>query len=327
MSLASIQPIVSVEKHPNADLLDIAKVLNYECIVKRDQWKVGELCIFIEPDTVLPQVPWSVFYRSKSNRVKAIKLRGVFSFGIVESAFVVGYTGPMEPDLDIAEAIGVTKYEPPLPQDLNAAGAYGNGIPRTDETRWNSVRDLPWGELVDVTLKIDGQSWSAFVNLNREKDKLEEGIGGRSFLYQLDCINNYTQNAANYHVLAKLARFCQDNNVSLCVRGEQYGHGIQKGAHNPHAQLNLNLALFSTWLIEERRYATKGHPLYIFDLAPKLGIPTVPVLERDVPLTPELIKKYAEGLTQVNGLPFEGVVINHAGGSFKVINLPYDASK
>ncbi len=49
-------------------------------------------------------------------------------------------------------------------------------------------------------------------------------------------------------------------------------------------------------------------------------------------LTPELIRKYAEEMEAVLigsaiRQPFEGVVINHAGGSFKVINLHYDAKK
>ncbi len=327
MKLATIEKIDSIESIPNADTIVLATVANFKAVIKKDQYKVGDTVCYIFPDTVLPEKPWSVPYRSKSSRVKAIKLRGTWSEGVVESLQNVGYTGPVEIGLEISEAIGVVKYEPALPQDLNAVGVYGNGIPKTDESRWNQVRDLPWGELVDVTLKIDGQSWSAFTKLDRENRKIEEGVGGRSFLYQLDCINNYTQNQANYDVLNKLRRLCLDKDISLCIRGEQYGHGIQKGKHNPHAQLNLNLAFFSTWLIDERRYATKGHPHYIFDLAPKLELPTVPMIERDVPLTPELIQKYAKDLTILNGLPFEGVVINHKNGSFKVISLDYDSKK
>lgn len=342
MSLASIQRIVSVEKHPGADLLDIAQVLNYRAIVKRDQWKTGELCVFIEPDSVLPQVPWSVFYRSKSNRVKAVKLRGEWSFGIIESVAAVGYTGPVEEGLDITEALGVIKYEAPQPQDLNAAGPFGYGIPRTDESRWNGLRDLPWSALVDVTLKVDGQSWSAFVKLDHQLTgfgitthglepegtlKIERGVGGRSFLYQLDCDNNYTRNERQYGVLDKLEAFCRAKGVSLCLRGESYGVGIQKFAINPHAKLPVALAFYSTWLIDERRYARKGDPYYIFDIAPAMGLPTVPVLERDVPLTRELIARYEEGLETIDGRPFEGVVINWAGGSFKIINRPYDSLK
>ena len=85
MSLASIQSILKVEKHPNADLLDIAQVLGYKCIVKRGEYSEGQKIVFIEPDTVLPDKDWATFYKSKSNRVKAIRLRGEWSMGIVES--------------------------------------------------------------------------------------------------------------------------------------------------------------------------------------------------------------------------------------------------
>lgn len=88
------------------------------------------------------------------------------------------------------------------------------------------------------------------------------------------------------------------------------------------------LALFSTWLIDERKYANKGHSYYIHNIAAQLGLPTVPVLEKDVVLTKELIFKYDEGMSKLpDGNPFEGVVVQHAGGSFKVINKSYDALK
>ncbi len=341
MTLASIQPILAVEAHSNADLLDIATVKGYKAIVKRGQWRAGDLCVFIEPDSVLPDAPWAAFYKAKSNRVKAIRLRGQWSFGIIESPTNVGYTGALEAGLDVTAALGVTKYEAPQPQDLNASGPYGFGIPRTDEERYQGIESLPYGKLVDVMLKVDGQSWSAFWHKHIEiamdhagsslETIIDKGVGGRSFLYKPDSDNAYTRNERAHGVLAKLEAYCTAHNVSLCLRGEQYGQGIQRGAYNPHAQMPAGLALFSTWLIDERCYATKGHPLYIHRLAPELGLPTVPVLERDVVLTPELIKRYAEELetVEVNGVKqaFEGVVINHAGGSFKVINLPYDARK
>lgn len=349
-TLASIQQIVSVERHPNADSLDIAQVKEYKAIVKRDQWKVGDLCVFIEPDAQLPDGPsWTAFYRAKSSRVRAIKLRGVFSFGIVESLSILGEVANAEVNrwtlragVDVTEHLGITKYEAPQPQDLNASGPYGHGIPKTDEERYQSIEDLPYGQPVDVTLKVDGQSWSAFCKLEPEQDgpafemvqsfKAVCGVGGRSFLYKPESDNHFTRNERKHGVLAKLEAYCRANEVSLCLRGEQYGQGIQKGSHNPHSKLPVDLALFSTWLMDERRYATKGHPLYIHNLAPQLGLPTVPVLERDVILTPELIKRYAEELetVSINGAPpqpFEGVVINHASGSFKVINLSYDARK
>ena len=239
----------------------------------------------------------------------------------------------LSPGTDLTHILGIEHYQAPQPQDLNASGPYGYGIPRTDEEKWQGLDSLPYGERVDVTLKIDGQSLTAFVKQSEDGLTWEQGVGGRSFLYKLTSDNHFTRNAAALDIFSCLKAACSANGVKgLAFRGEQYGQGIQKGTHNPHSKLPVGLALFSTWNVDQRRYETKGSPLYIHALAPQLGLPTVPVLERDVILTPELIKRYAEELetVSVNGgppQPFEGVVINHAGGSFKVINLHFDAKK
>lgn len=329
-NLATIQSIVSVEKHPNADSLDIVQVLGYKCIVRRDEWKVGDKVIFIAPDSVLPALPWAAFYNAKSSRVKAVKLRNEWSFGVVESAQNVGYTGPMYIGLDISEVIGVTKYSPPEPQDNSAAGVYGNGIPKTDETKWQGIRsnDLPIGEVVDVTQKIDGQSLSWLFEYNKETDCYKQSVGGRSFIFKDFVENNYTRGVSRLGVAHKIEMFLREHgNLSLCLRGESYGVGIQKDDVNPHSKKPLGVAFYSVWNIADRRYERKGSKFYIHNVAPLLGLPTVPLLEKDVVLTYELIKKYDEELTQLNGAPFEGVVIQHANGSFKVINKYYDSMK
>ncbi len=82
--LASIQPILSVVHHSNADALDVVQVLGYKAIVKRDHWKERELCVFIEPDSVLPDQPWAQPYlKYAPKRVRAIRLRGLWSWGLV----------------------------------------------------------------------------------------------------------------------------------------------------------------------------------------------------------------------------------------------------
>lgn len=325
MKLASIETIHAIEPHGNADSLEIACVLGYRAIVRKGQYAAGNVICFIQPDTVLPDKPWAAVYKAKSSRVKAIKLRGVFSQGIIEPVATVEYSGPIEIGREISADIGVIKYEAPAPQDLNASGPYGFGIPKTDEERFENLDVLPYGEKVDVTLKIDGQSWSAIDYVPSNGETAVRAVGGRSFLYKLDSDNNYTRNERQYDVLNKLEAFCRTHSVNLCIRGESHGNGIQKKAHNPHSKLPLSLAFYSTWLIDERRYARKGDPYYIFDIAPQMGLPTVPVIEKDVVLTPELVTRYAEGISELNGQPFEGVVINWAGGSFKVINRHYDS--
>jgi hypothetical protein len=156
----------------------------------------------------------------------------------------------------------------------------------------------------------------------------EMGVCGRTMEYKLDSDNHFTRNFKQLDLEAKLIYAEGDiAGQSICFRGEQFGQGIQKNDNNPHSKLPVSVQFFSVWLIDARRYAYKGDPLYAFDFFPKIGLPTVAVLERDVILTPELIKKYAEDLETINGVPFEGVVIQHAKGSFKVISKKYDSKK
>lgn len=160
MKLASVEYIKNVVKHPNADALDIVTILGYEAIVKRDQYKVNDLVVFIQPDSVLPDVEWAKMYKAKSSRVRAIKLRGSWSFGIVESLSILPQH-PIDPVVwsigqDVTAHLNITKYEAPVPQDLSAKGNLPFGIFITDEERYQNLDNLPYGQIVDVTLKIDG---------------------------------------------------------------------------------------------------------------------------------------------------------------------------
>lgn len=80
--LATIQRITNVRHHNNADALDIVKVLGWEVVTKRDEYKVGDLIIYVVIDTVLPEKPEFEFLRNKNFRIKLIRLRKEYSNGI-----------------------------------------------------------------------------------------------------------------------------------------------------------------------------------------------------------------------------------------------------
>ncbi len=321
MKLASIETIKAILPHTNADALEIVQVLNYKCVVRKaDAYQVGEEVLFIQPDTVLPDQPWATIFKAKSNRVKAIKLRGEWSEGIVLRPNVVDL--PMGAKGEVASLIGVTKYEAPMPQDLQAKGGLPFGLPITDEERWNNIDPIPYGEVVTVTLKRDGKSWTGYAI--EENGQWYVGITGRRLEYKLDAQNDYTRFQS---VLTPLLNLAQANNVSLAIRGEITGAGIQAFAKNPHAKGEKQLRLFSTYLVKERRYAGTTDPFHYLNIAQTLGVEPVETVEHNVILTPELIKKYAEDLTEIDGQPFEGVVIKGKNFSFKVISKAYDAQK
>jgi len=237
MKLASIEVINSVEKHPNADSLSICGCLGYRAITKLNQFKVGDLVVFIQPDCVLPDNPWATFYKSKSSRTKAIKLRNIWSEGIIESLSNVGINCDLAVGTEIAELIGITKYEPPIPQDLNARCALRFGLGKTDEERFNNLEIIPYGEEVVVTLKIDGSSASYGCKVDGET--IDTFITSRSLELKPECVNNYTLIEKKYNILNGLSYICKTLHKSLVLRGECYGAGIQSFYYNTQIKLKI----------------------------------------------------------------------------------------
>lgn len=137
--IVEVCKIDKVERHPNADRLDIATVKGWNCIVGRHEFKEGDLCIYIPVDAVLPDALENVLFSNtqvklKKHRVRTIKLRGVVSQGLVISpAKVNEYTmatkgavffgsGKIAETYDCKDVLGITKYEPPakgIPMKLN----------------------------------------------------------------------------------------------------------------------------------------------------------------------------------------------------------------
>jgi len=333
MKDATIEIIGSVEAHPNADRLDLVKIMGYQCVTQKGLYTGGEKIVYIKPDALLPVELWTEDYRKYSpKRIKAVKLRDRWSEGIIVPFSILPNGNDLidlEEGTDVSELIGVTHYEAPTPNDIQAKGGLPFGIPKTDEDRWESERRLPFGELVDITLKADGQSASYFLKLADEQLSIEEkfGILGRTLELHEIFTNKYTAHIARYDIKNKLTEFCKKHNVSLCIRGESYGRGIQGNENNPHSKMDEGWAMFSVFNIDTHEYERKGSKFYFLNIAKEIGLPTVDIIERDVVLTQELIDKYSTGITKLNGLPFEGVVFQHAGGSFKCINKDYDSKK
>jgi RNA ligase (TIGR02306 family) len=351
MKIASIEKISEVLPHSNADKLELIKILGYQCVAQKGLYKKGDIVVYVQPDSILPEEEWAESYRQYApSRIKCIKLRGEFSEGII----IDPKTLPPLQNTDannlivgenVANVLGIMHYEPPTPQDLSAKGLLPYGIGKTDEERWENIVDrLPFGEKVDISLKIDGESCSFYFT----KDGYF-GILGRTLEYKPDLHNNYTRHNHNWKIDQKLAEYVRKHQKSICIRGESYGQGIQKNNNNPHSKLPLSWAMFSVYLIDERRYARKGDEFYFISVAQELGLPMVSIVESDVFLTEELIKKYSQELEKINGLPFEGVVVNHGpyekemmtetpegpvsyikkfpAGSFKIINKSFDSKK
>ena len=85
--LASIQKIIEVAPIPNADQIERVKVLGWNVVSKKGEFTVGDMCIYIEIDSLLPRKEWSEFLFKHPEdiqyRLRTIKLRKQISQGLV----------------------------------------------------------------------------------------------------------------------------------------------------------------------------------------------------------------------------------------------------
>ena len=115
--------------HTNADTLELFDIAGYQCVTKKGNFKAGELAVYIQPDSVVPQTepfrfiwePWlsklsDPNVPEKRRRITVRRFRKEVSEGLLMplSDFVVGqgkWIASAAEGTDVSEFIGVTHYE------------------------------------------------------------------------------------------------------------------------------------------------------------------------------------------------------------------------
>lgn len=349
--LASIQLISDIKPIPGADNIEVATVLGWECVVQKGEYKVGDRCIYIQIDTVVPPVPRFEFMRARKYRVRTIKLRGQLSQGLVIPAtglnsIPVGY--------DMTDALNIKKYEKPdnnpaesLPKrpktgldkfiyDFKYSILY-RWFPKlrpksrspfptdlvsiTDEERIQNcpeVLDKFKGQYFTASYKLDGSS----ITIIHEKTwwgKSRYRICSRRF--ELHNTNNdwykvFKSTNFKQHI-EKLVKHYHTNNI--IVQGEAIGPQFNG---NHHRLAEPEIRLFNIFVDGKRieQYRMTG-------LCKEFEIPHCPRLQFE-PLNftlPEILE-FAKRPDIINpAVPAEGLVFRHelSNLSFKVINNDY----
>ena len=79
----------------NADRLECAHVGGWHCVVGKGEFKPGDLAVYFEIDSQLPDVePFSSmeFLKSKNFKIKTQKIRGEYSQGLLMPVSAFGWT-------------------------------------------------------------------------------------------------------------------------------------------------------------------------------------------------------------------------------------------
>lgn len=299
--LASIQKIKNLEPIENADAIVRATVLGWQLVVRKDEFQIGDLCVYIEIDSVMPNRPEFEFLRARSNRVKTIRLRGQISQGVCFPLSILPEGTPIEEGLDVTELLGITKYEPPIPAQLAGTmkGNFPSFVPKTDETRVQVLGNLLekyQGETCYIAEKLDGSSVTYYL-----KDG-EFGVCSRNLDLLESEENSFWKVARALDIENKLRSL--DFNVA--IQGELIGEGIQKNKYKLRGQ---HVYFFNAFDIDKYEYLSFAD---LKKMLNTLDLVIVPILEEDFELVTAIssLTEMAIGKSKLNkNTHREGIVI------------------
>ncbi len=334
--LASIQRILDIQPIPGADAIEVATVLGWKVVIaKKDNFKVGDLIVYFEIDSVLKESPEVEFLRKANFRIKTIRLRGQVSQGLcLPLSIVEGLCLCKEPHLegeDVTNLLGVTQYEPYTPEQQaqlfgTRKGNFPEFLHKTDETRIQAVPGVLYRHQLKkfyVTEKVDGSSMTVYFRRNEHFVDGEFGVCSRNFDLKETEGNAFWKTARALDLENKLRSL----NRNIGIQGELLGPGVQG---NKYKLEKLGYYIFNVFDIDA------GLPVDFAKFTAMvnyLGLTSVPLVNADyiLPTTVDGLVEFSKGKSLLNkDVHREGIVLRpwvneydsdlHGRLSFKVIN-------
>jgi len=178
-----VLPIDSVYDHPGADRLSICKIRGYEAITNKDEngnhrFAAGELVVYVPENAVIPldvlkdrgycnENGQGMLAGSQGNRVRAIRLRGHLSLGLVWKVKTDGdrhwieHSNQTQQDVavydNVVEFFGIQKYEEPIPSSMSGQlFACHKAQFSYDIENWQNYPEFLVNDEVEVLEKIHG---------------------------------------------------------------------------------------------------------------------------------------------------------------------------
>lgn len=267
--LVTIRQISNIAPIPNADAIEEVQVDGWSVVSQKGIHSAGDFVLYFEIDSFLPESDprfasfmkfgTQTFEGVVGHRLRTKRLRGVYSQGIIipliefpEVATLLEdegtcWEGASNEDLlatvnakDLAELIGVVKYEKPEPANGYQGDAKGNFpsfLRKSDQERIQNLYHKVQGsdEVFAPTLKMDGSSVTVFCvdakYVEEEKDRI--GYCSRNQLLRIpygvpiEETGNFFRGAAESKLFAKAADILNTYGFSCAIQGELVGPGIQ----------------------------------------------------------------------------------------------------
>jgi len=286
----------AVSRHPNADTLSLTDVRGCPVVLRTGSFAEGDLAVYVPVDavvdTTVPELAFLAADGKTTTRVRAKRLRGTFSMGLL----VAPPDGAQEGD-DLAERLRIVKWEEPEPVSMAGEQARAPSllVPTYELEAWRHYGPMLFdaGEEVVVTEKLHGTNGRFVVDAAGNLH-----VGSHRTWKQVDGTTVWARVAEQYGLREKLAR-----HPGLVFFGEVYGSGVQDMTYG-HGAGRLSLAFFDVFDSVTGDYLSHAAAEALLD---ELSLPTVPVLYRG-PLDVALLSRLAEE-DSVHGGIREGVVV------------------
>ena len=358
-SVCYVATVTEIKAIEGADYIELAVVGGWNAITKKGEYEVGAKVVVATTDAVIPEALSDLMsvtsYLRKGQRVRTVKLRGVYSECLL---IPFKYLAPksLEKNVkvghDMMEILGITKYEPPIKQIQLASG---RKIKYRDNQNFHIYYKFPnlknvtgmftEEDEVQITRKLHGTNarygivkkskLSIFDKIKRffgndwvdyeyvyGSHNCEKGSDSQGF-YSTDVWRTVSERDGIKDILWREAKRqgVEELGSGLVIYGEIYGAGIQ--SNYDYGLTDIKFAGFDITL-NGKYLAPETTQIIIEDI---LLLPHVEVLyeglwSQDIQ-DDFVFKNFIEG-TKV---PHEGIVIKHVSGErqkvAKVINPDY----
>jgi len=360
-SCCYVAKIDEIKEIVGADKIEQALIGGWNCIIQRGEYNVGDLVVIATTDAVIPQTLSDDMnitnYLRKGQRVKTVKLRGVYSECLIIPLKFIPYKGKANEyyeGRDMMDMMSIFKYEPPVKQITLGSGRkirYSENPNFLVYYKFPNMKNVTGmfteKDDVQITRKIHGTNarfgivkkhklsfWDKIKKFFRVADKwidyeyvygshnVEKGSDSQGF-YSTDV---WREAADKYFIKGKLWHYVkllspEEIGSGVVMYGEVYGKGIQKGYD--YGLKDIQFVVFD--IMENGKYMdTLNTWLVTTDL---FRLRHVDVLYTG-PWSKEIQDKYVfNNFIDGTKVPHEGVVVKHTSGErskiAKVINPDY----
>ena len=362
-SVCYVGRVTEIKAIEGADNIELAVVGGWNAITKKGTHSLGDHVVVMTTDAVVPLAISDAIgvtnYLRKGQRVRTVKLRGVYSECLIVSLdslpqmkkhFATGIGYYWNEGEDLMEVLGVVKYEPPVKQIQLSSG---RKIKYKDNPNFGVYYKFPnlknvtgmftSEDHVEITRKIHGTNARyGIVKKNKLSlwDKIKRFFGnewvGYEYVYGSHNVEKGSDSqgfystdvwrtmAEKYNIKERLWDFARDYKKigsGVILYGEIYGAGIQK--NYDYGLKDMEFAGFD--LVVDGAY----EPVISSRLTIKhwLQLPYVEVLHKGL-WSQEIQDRFVfNNFIAGTKVPHEGIVIKHISGErnkvAKVINPDY----